>query len=75
MEILRLDEFRGAKVGLVSAMVSQEVIIDIRPAKAGDVVTPNMDHFCLVLGPTDMNNLHGELKSKGIPIESNVDPA
>ena len=75
MEILRLDEFREGKVGFVSARVSQEIIIDIRPAQSDDAVTPNMDHFCLVLGPTDMNKLHGELKSKGIPIEEDVRPA
>ena len=57
MEILRLDDFREGKVGFVSARVSQEIIIDIRPTKSEDAVTPNMDHFCLVLGPTDMNKL------------------
>ncbi len=45
MEILRLDEFREGKVGFVSARVSQEIIIDIRPTKSEDAVTPNMDHF------------------------------
>ena len=60
MEILRLDEFREGKVGFVSARVSQEIIIDIRPTKSEDAVTPNMDHFCLVLGPTDMDNLYEE---------------
>ena len=58
MEILRLDDFREGKVGFVSARVSQEIIIDIRPTKSEDAVTPNMDHFCLVLGPTDMNKLY-----------------
>ena len=75
MEILRLDEFREGKVGFVSARVSQEIIIDIRPAKSEDAVTPNMDHFCLVLGPTDMNKLYEELKSKGIPMDGEVHPA
>ena len=75
MEILRLDEFREGKVGFVSARVSQEIIIDIRPTKSEDAVTPNMDHFCLVLGPTDMNKLYEELKSKGIPMDGDVHPA
>ena len=34
-----------------------------------------MDHFCLVLGPTDMNALHAELIAKGIMTEEQVRPA
>ena len=75
MEILRLDEFREGKVGFVSARVSQEIIIDIRPTKSEDAATPNMDHFCLVLGPTDMDNLYEELKAKGIHMDGDVHPA
>ncbi len=75
MEILRLDEFREGKVGFVSDRVSQEIIIDIRPTKSEDAVTPNMDHFCLVLGPTDMNKLYEELKAKGIHMDGDVHPA
>src|SRR5215472_5813257 len=49
LELLRLEEFRAGKVGFVSARVSPETIIDIRPIPAGERVTPNMDHYCLVL--------------------------
>ena len=31
LEILRLEEFRAGKVGFVSARISPETIIDIRP--------------------------------------------
>ncbi len=75
MEILRLEEFRKGKVGFVSARVSAETIIDIRPAPSGETVTPNLDHYCLVLGPTDMEILHGELKAKGVKVEGDVRPA
>ena len=75
MEILRLDEFREKKVGFVSARVSPETIIDLRPSQAGEPVSPNMDHYCLVLGPTDMENLHADLKSRGIQVEGDVRPA
>ena len=75
LEILRLEEFRAGKVGFVSARVSPETIIDLRPAAAGEPVTPNMDHYCLVLGPTDMHHLHAELKTKGIQVEEVVRPA
>ena len=57
MEILRLDEYRESIVSFVSARVSREIIIDIRPTKTEDAVTSNMDHYCLVLGATDMTKL------------------
>jgi catechol 2,3-dioxygenase-like lactoylglutathione lyase family enzyme len=75
LEILRLEEFRAGKVGFVSACISPETIIDIRPIAAGGRGTPNMDHYCLVLGPTDMHQLHTELKAKGIQVEDTVRPA
>jgi catechol 2,3-dioxygenase-like lactoylglutathione lyase family enzyme len=75
LEILRLEEFREGKVGFVSARVSPETIIDIRPDPSGEKVTPNLDHYCLVLGPTDMKELHSELKAKGIRVEEEVRPA
>ena len=57
MELLRLYESREGNVSFVSARVSQEIIIDIRPTTSEEPVTPNVDHFCLVLGATDMNKL------------------
>jgi len=75
MEILRLEEFRQGKVGFVSARVSPETIIDIRPDPSGEPANPNMDHYCLVLGPTDMHQLHAELKAKGVRVEDQVRPA
>ena len=75
LEILRLEEFRAGKVGFASARISPETILDIRPIAAGERATPNMDHYCLVLGPTDMQQLHAELKAKGIKVEETVRPA
>ncbi len=72
---LRLEEFREGKVGFVSARVSPETIIDIRPDPSGEKVTPNVDHYCLVLGPTDMKKLHSDLKAKGVRVEESVRPA
>jgi catechol 2,3-dioxygenase-like lactoylglutathione lyase family enzyme len=75
LELLRLEEFRAGNVGFVSARISSETIIDIRPTAAGERVTPNMDHYCLVLGPTDMLQLHAELQGQGIRVEDTVRPA
>ena len=75
MEILRLDQFRKGEIGFVSARVSSEIIIDLRPSQSEEQVTPNVDHYCLVLGPTDMEKLHADLTAKGIKIEGDVHPA
>jgi catechol 2,3-dioxygenase-like lactoylglutathione lyase family enzyme len=75
LEILRLEEFRAGQVGFPSARVSPETIIDLRPRAAGERVTPNMDHYYLVVGATDMHQLHAELKAKGITVEDTVRPA
>lgn len=75
MAIVRLDAFRQGKAGFVSARVSPEIIIDIRPSSSGETVTPNMDHVCLVLGPTDMHQLHTALQAKGVKVEDEVRPA
>ena len=75
LEILRLEEFREGKVGFVSARISAETIIDIRPDTSGDKPTPNLDHYCLVLGATDMEILHAELKGRGVRVEEEVRPA
>ena len=52
--------------------VSPETIIDIRPDPSGEKVTPNVDHYCLVLGPTDMKKLHSDLQAKGVRVEEEV---
>lgn len=75
MEILRLDQFREGEVGFVSARISPETIIDIRPVPSAEAATPNMDHYCLVLGPTDMKRLHAELKANCVKVEEEVRPA
>ena len=79
MEILRLEEFRKGEVDFVSARVSLETIIDLRPNNPPDTseeqAGPNMDHFCLALGPTDMKKLHADLKAQGVRIEETVRPA
>jgi len=38
-------------------------------------VTPNVDHYCLVLGPTNMQELHAALQAKGVRVEADVRPA
>ncbi len=76
LEVLRLDQFRRGQVGFVSVRVSEWSLIDLRPSD-GAAPAPgaaNMDHFCLVLEPTDMAALMVEMKAKGIAVAGPVSP-
>ena len=75
LEILRLQAFREGQVGFVSVRISAETIIDIRPIDAEAAQTPNVDHYCLTLGPTDMRQLHAALQAQGVQVEAEVRPA
>jgi len=75
LELLRLEAYRAGTVGFVSARVSPETISDIRPVAAGERVTPNVDHYCLVPSPTDIQQLHADLQAQGIQAEEPVRPA
>ena len=75
LDVLREEEFRQGKVGFVSVRVSPEIILDLSPASEVDRATPNMDHFCLVLESTDMEELRRSLQSRGVQVDADVHPA
>ena len=51
LEPVRVDEWRRGEVLFPSVRVNAETIIDLFPAeRTGE----NMNHFCLVIEPTDM---------------------
>jgi catechol 2,3-dioxygenase-like lactoylglutathione lyase family enzyme len=54
LEPVRVDEWRRGEVLFPSARVNAETIIDLFPAeRSGE----NVNHFCLVLEPTDLTAL------------------
>ena len=74
MEALRVEEYRQGKVGFPSIRASETSIIDLQKPKAvqgGADGHPgkNMDHFCLLIEPTDIDKLAGELRAHGVAIE------
>ncbi len=74
MEVLRLEEFRQGKVGFPSLRASAASIIDLQKAK-GQLASNsseggnNVDHFCLLIEPTDIEALAAELQGKGVTID------
>ena len=75
MEILRLDQFRKGEVGFVSVRINRESIIDIQAASVVDREAHNLDHFTLVLEPTDMEKVRADLVARGLEVEEQVRPA
>jgi catechol 2,3-dioxygenase-like lactoylglutathione lyase family enzyme len=54
---VRLEEWRRGEVFFPSVRVNAETIIDIFPA---DRTGQNVDHFCLVIEPVDLDALAAE---------------
>jgi catechol 2,3-dioxygenase-like lactoylglutathione lyase family enzyme len=56
LEVMRLDEWRNGKAPFPSVRVNGGTIIDILEGPRSGT---NVDHFCLVLAPTDLAALAG----------------
>ena len=69
MEVLRLDQFRAGNCGFPSVRANDSTILDLPPDNSTEPVVENVDHFCLVIEPTDMVALQQELREKGIEVE------
>ena len=67
----RVDEFKAGEAPFPSVRINSDTIIDLQPAtdeeRAQDAVT-NQDHFCLVLEPTDMEQLALDLRDQGVTV-------
>lgn len=54
MEAVRLEEWRAKKCRFPSVRVSADTIIDLAPGtRSGE----NLDHFCLIIEPADLEAL------------------
>lgn len=70
LKILRLDEFRRGDVPFPSVRISCDALIDLVQASPSEGA--NVDHFCLIIEPTDMDNLRMELEALGIEVIRDV---
>lgn len=69
MEVLRLDHYRAGNCGFPSVRANGGILIDLPPDNSTDPIVENVDHFCLVIEPTDMIALQIELREMGIEVE------
>ena len=72
LEPLSLEEFRAGKRPFPSARVNKNTIIDLFPSPdqepAGDGPR-NLDHFCLTIEPTDLEQVADDLRQEGVTVE------
>lgn len=58
LEVLRYEEWKNGEVFFPSLRVTAETIIDVFPrGSQPPPTTKNLDHFCLVIAPTDLDAL------------------
>ena len=67
----RLEEFRRGEAPFPSVLVAPDTVLDLiagpRPNDAR-----NVDHFCLLIEPTDMEALAAELRAGGVEVVGKV---
>lgn len=73
LEPFRVDEYRTGELPFPCARINSETIIDLKPWPDEEPVRDgrrNLDHYCLVLEPTDMKQLTSYLRGKGVTVNS-----
>ncbi len=69
----RIEAFREGKVPFPSVRISADTLIDLfpmsEPSPAPDVVKKRLNHFCMVIEPTEMPNVIAHLESHGVTID------
>jgi catechol 2,3-dioxygenase-like lactoylglutathione lyase family enzyme len=75
LEPSRVEEWRRGDLPFPCARINANTLIDLKPWTEDEPVGDgrrNMDHFCLVLEPTDMNALSDHLRNQGVTVVSDA---
>jgi catechol 2,3-dioxygenase-like lactoylglutathione lyase family enzyme len=73
LEPNRVEEWRRGDLPFPCARINANTLIDLKPWTEDEPVGDgrrNMDHFCLVLEPTDMDALSDHLREQGVTVVS-----
>ena len=69
----RVEQWRAGEVGFPSARLNDDTIIDLfasdQESNGRDGVK-NQDHFCMVIEPTDMDELKAKFEAIGVGIQA-----
>ena len=71
----RVEEYRAGKVPFPCARVNDGTIIDLKPTPDQEPVGDgprNLDHYCLVIEPTDLARLADDLRARGVTVLSDA---
>ena len=71
----RVEEYRAGEVPFPCARVNSDTIIDLSPRPDQEPVGDgprNLDHYCLVIEPTDMEKLADYLRQRGVSVLSDA---
>ena len=71
LKVERLEEYRAGKVGFPSVRLNQDTIIDLSSSPDMPPLEQkarNMDHFCMVVEPMDLDSLVADCDARGIQI-------
>ena len=73
MQAERVDQWRAGEVRFPSARINADTIIDFFAADQepiGKEGAKNQDHFCMVIEPTDMEELKSKFEAMGVEIQA-----
>ncbi len=75
----RIEEFRQGKVSFPSVRISSDTLIDLFPipedtASGAGTSPENLNHFCMVIPPTDMQEVINHLEAHGVTIDEGPVP-
>ena len=71
----RVEEYRAGNVPFPCARVNEDTIIDLFPFPDQEPVGDgprNLDHYCLVIEPTDLLQLSEDLRQRGVTVVSDA---
>ena len=69
----RLEQWRAGEVRFPSARLNADTIIDFFGSDQGPISRDgarNQDHFCMVIEPTDMDELKAKFEALGVEIQA-----
>lgn len=77
----RIEEFREGKVSFPSVRINSDTLIDLFPlpsdnrvSETSDAAPENLNHFCMVIPPTDMQEVIRHLTAHGVKIDEGPVP-
>ncbi|MCH7737731.1 MAG: VOC family protein [Chloroflexi bacterium] len=73
LEAERVDQWRAGEVRFPSARINPDTIIDFfgtDQEPIGKEGVKNQDHFCMVIEPTDMEELKAKFEAMGVEIQA-----